>query len=200
MPPTPAEHEVCVRHHPAPIPDGPELLGLVYEELRRTARGLMRRRAWRERLLDPTGLVNEAVVRLLADPRVRGHADRRYVFAAALRAMRRILVERARARSRAKRGGGWARIPLDQILDRFEEQNVDVLELHDAIEQLAAWDERQAEVVTMRFFLGMKVAEIADHFGLSDSTIESDLALARAWLRRHLSGAGDGATPRPGGS
>jgi RNA polymerase sigma factor (TIGR02999 family) len=150
----------------------------------------MRKRAWGERSLDPTGLVNEAVVRLLADPRVRNHTDRRYVFAAALHAMRRVLVDRAKARKRLKRGGGRVQIRLDdvadQVVERLEAQEVDVEALDQALEKLAAWDPRLAEVVSMRFLLNMKISAIAKHRGCCISTVENDLFDARAWLRREL--------------
>ena len=171
-----------------------------YDGLRRVARGLLRRRARDVLSLGPTDLVNEAVVRLLMSPNVRGQADRRYVFAAAMQAMRRVLVEPARAGRRVKRGGAWARLPLDAVLDYFEEQNVDAVDLDEAIERLAAWAGRQAEAVTMRYFLQMKVTEIADHLGVSVSTVEGDLTFARAWLRRELAGCeGPRPDPDPGG-
>jgi RNA polymerase sigma factor (TIGR02999 family) len=178
------------RQAPEEFSAGPDLLVAVYEELRRTARGLMRRTAWDDRSLEPTGLVNEAVLRVLGSPHVRGHADRRYVFAAAVVAMRRILVERARARTRAKRGGGWTRLPLDGVIDRLEGQAVDLVELNDALVRLAEWDARQAETFTMHAVLGMTAVQIAGHHGLCEATVRSDLALARAWLRRELKGPG----------
>lgn len=171
----------------------------VYDSLRTAARGLLRRGEWGERSLGPTGLVNEAVVRVLGSPGVRDHADRRYVFAAALRAMRRILLDRARARKRLKRGGGRAPVPLDQVADRLVErlegQEVDVEALDAAVEKLARWDARQAEVIHLRFLLGMRVAAIAAHLECSVSTVENDLFHARAWLRRELKRE-DPAAPR----
>lgn len=158
----------------------------VYEELRRAAHRLMTRTAWDERSLDPTGLVHEAVLRLIRSPNLRDHADPNYVFAAALTAMRRILVDRDRERKRLKRGGNWHRVAIDPLLEYFAVQHVDVAAMREAIDRLAEWDPRQAEVVTMRYYLGMKIAEIARHKGLSEFTVESDLRLARAWLRREL--------------
>jgi len=183
------QHEAGASHGASPeIAEESDLFDAVYEDLRRAARRIMR---W-ERSGDsigPTDLVHEAVARLLGDPAVRGRADRRYVFAAAMRAMQRILVERARARNRLKRGGGWTRLPLDAVLDYFEDQHIDVLEFHDALERLSSWDERWAETIRMRYFMRMTIDEIARRHRLSTSTIESDLALARGWLRRELSGA-----------
>ncbi|RUL84584.1 ECF-type sigma factor [Tautonia sociabilis] len=187
------QHRELEPEDPA-LEEEPDLIVAVYEDLRRAARRLVREESPSD-APQPTSLVNEAAARLLGDPAVRGHTDRRYVFAAAVRTIQRILVERARARNRLKRGGGWTRLPLDAILDYFEEQRIDVLELHDAIERLSAWDERQAETIRMRYFMRMTVDEIARYHGLSTSTVESDLALARGWLRRELSGANGGIRP-----
>ena len=92
----------------------------------------MRARAWDERSLDPTGLVNEAVIRLLRSPNLKGNTDRGYLYGAAVQTMRRILVDRARARQRLKRGCGWKRLPLDGYLDELEARNIDVIELDEA--------------------------------------------------------------------
>lgn len=162
-----------------------------YDSLRQAARGLLLRKAWDKRSLGPTDLVNEAVVRLLKDANVRGHADSRYAFAAVLRAMKRILIDRAKARKRLKRGGTWKRVSLDAVLDHVEEQNLDAVELTEAIERLAAWGGRQAEVVTLCYFFRMTVAEIAPRLEVSTSTVEGDLPFARAWLRRKLVGRDD---------
>jgi RNA polymerase sigma factor (TIGR02999 family) len=176
----------CVLERAEDFSGDPGPFVAVYEGLRCAARGLLRKTAWDELSLEPTGLVHEAVLRVLGSPHVRGRADRRYVFAAAVVAMRRILVERARARKRAKRGGGWKRIPLDGVIDHLEGQAVDVVELNDALERLAQWDARQAETFTMHVVLGMTAGEIAQHHGLCEATVRGDLALARAWLRREL--------------
>lgn len=168
-------------------PDQSGWIGALYDELRRIARGYIHRKGGDESTLGPTGLVNAAVVRLLADPNVRHHHDREYVAAAALRAMRRILAERARQRKQQKRGVGWTRISIDGVLDRLEARRVDFDDLNEAIEQLTIRDARLAEAITLRYFLGMKIDEIARRVGRSHSTVESDLALARAWLHGRLS-------------
>lgn len=165
---------------------GPMILGLVYDDLRRAARGMMRRSAWRDQSIEPTGLVNEAVARLLRDPALRGRTDIRYVFAAALEAMRRILVERARIRRQRKRGGDWVRLPLDQVLDRLEAKNVDMIELEDALRCLARRSPRQAEAITLHLLMDLSVGEIAAHLGQSVTTTRLDLRLARVWLYRKL--------------
>lgn len=171
---------------PAAMSGDPEPFAALYDALRRVARGLVRRTAWDGGSLGPTGLVHEAALRILADAGVRGHDERRYVFGAAVRAMRRVLLDRARQRQRLKRGGGWRRVPLDDVLDHLEAQDVDVFELHEAVEALARWSPRPAEAVTLRYFARMTVAEVADHLGVCNSTAEADLAFARAWLRREL--------------
>jgi RNA polymerase sigma factor (TIGR02999 family) len=161
-------------------------LDAIYEELRRIAHGWMGYRPSEELSLGPTGLVHLAVVRLLESPNLRGRTDRDYLLGAALRAMRRILVDRSRERRRLKRGGKWRRVPLDPLLDYFEAQKIDVLDLREAIDRLGRLDPRQADMVTMRYYLGMTHAQIGQQTGLSEATVERDLRLARAWLRREL--------------
>jgi RNA polymerase sigma factor (TIGR02999 family) len=164
------------------------LVGLIYEELRRMASGLVGRDA--RGSLPPTALVHEAFLRLEAGD-VLGHApNRRYLFAAAAQAMRRALVDHARARRAAKRGAGRQRVPLDDVLDDFERQHLDVLALDEALDALHAADERQWLVVVLRFFGGLSVEEVAEALEVSVSSVEGDFRLARAWLRRHLAGGG----------
>ncbi|MFO0950113.1 MAG: sigma-70 family RNA polymerase sigma factor [Isosphaeraceae bacterium] len=160
-----------------------------YDSLRRAARGLLSRHARDERSLGPTELVNEAVVRLLKDENVCSHPDRRYVFRAVLRTMHRILIDRSRARRRFKRGGDRTRVSLDVVLDYFEEQRVDAVELNDAIDLLSATEQRAAEVVTLRYFFRMTLPEIGRTLGVCVSTVESDLAYAIPWLHRALEGS-----------
>jgi RNA polymerase sigma factor (TIGR02999 family) len=164
------------------------LVELVYDQLRGLAGGLLAPET-RSQTLQPTALVHEAFLRLEAGDALAGAPDRRYLFAAALRAMRRILVEHARRRRAAKRGGAWRRVPLDDLLDHFERQDLDVVALHEALDELAAADAREAEIVQLHFFGGLPFAEIADLLGVSLSTVEKDFRHARSWLRRRL---GDG--------
>jgi RNA polymerase sigma factor (TIGR02999 family) len=162
------------------------LVDLVYGELRRMASGLARGEAAGS--LPPTALVHEAFLRLEAGDAFGRAPNRRYLFAAAAQAMRRALVDHARERRAAKRGDGRRRVPLDDVLDYFEEQHLDVLALDEALDELKAQDERQWLVVVLRFFGGFSVEEVAEVLELSVSTVEGDFRLARAWLRRKLAG------------
>src|SRR5262249_26980020 len=137
-----------------------ELIALVYEELRQVASGFMRRERTGH-TLSPTGVVHEAVIRLLRDGGFQKATDRSYLFAAASRAMREVLIEHARRRSAERRGGGRRRLPLDEAMDFFEEQGLDVLAVHEALDRLAELNERQARVVTLRCFGRLTVSEIA---------------------------------------
>jgi RNA polymerase sigma factor (TIGR02999 family) len=102
--------------------------------------------------------------------------------------MRRALVDHARERRAAKRGDGRRRVPLDDVLNYFDERHLDVLALDEALDELKAQDERQWLVVVLRFFGGFSVEEVAEVLELSVSAVEGDFRLARAWLRRKLAG------------
>ncbi len=162
-----------------------ELIAQVYDELRRVASGLMRRER-PDHTLSPTAVVHEAVIRLLGAGVFDRAADRRYLFASATRAMREILVEHARWRAARRHGGGHRRVPLDGVLDHFQEQGVDVIAVHEALDRLAEWDHRQSQVMTLRYFGGLTVPEVAEVLGVSVVTVERDWRLARAWLRGEL--------------
>ncbi len=158
-----------------------ELLSLIYGELRRVASGMMRQ----ERpghTLAATALVHEAVIRLLGDAVLDRAPDRSYLYAAAARAMREVLIDHARTRAAVRRGGGWRRIPLDHVVDHFESQGIDILAVHEALDRLAELNSRQAQVMTLRYFGGMTVSEVAMALGVSVVTVERDWRLARAWL------------------
>jgi RNA polymerase sigma-70 factor (ECF subfamily) len=102
--------------------------------------------------------------------------------------MRRILVDHARARHRAKRGGGWQRIALDDQLLVSSARDADLLAVDEAIDKLALTDARQAKIVELRFFGGLTVEEVAEVLGVSKRTIENEWKIIRAWLRRELGG------------
>src|SRR5258707_5615342 len=162
-----------------------ELIVLIYDELRRVASRLMRR----ERAahpLSPTAVVHEAVIRLLGDAVFDKAADRSYLFASAARAMREVLIDHARRRAAGRRGGGRRRVPLDAVADYFEGQGLDVVAVHEALDRLAERDERQAQVMTLRYFGGMTVPEVAAALGVSVATVERDWRLARAWIRDQI--------------
>jgi RNA polymerase sigma factor (TIGR02999 family) len=158
-----------------------ELLPLVYEELRKLA--AVRMAAEQPgNTLQPTALVNEAYLRLVGDQRFD---DRSHFFAAAAEAMRRILVDQARARLASKRGGG-RKVRAD--LDNFAgpAPNDDLLAVHEALDRLAAVEPHIARLVTMRYFGGLSVREAAEALGVSPRTVDAWWAYARAWLAAYL--------------
>jgi RNA polymerase sigma-70 factor, ECF subfamily len=161
------------------------LMTQVYGELRRLARRYMRaERA--NHTLQPTALVNEAYMRMMADPTATWQ-NRAHFFATAAHLMHHILVDHARARKAAKRGGIQHQVTLTEALVSAENKSVDVLALHEALEKLATLDERQARVVEMHFFGGMTFAEIAHVLDASERTVKRDWEMARAWLKLHMS-------------
>jgi RNA polymerase sigma factor (TIGR02999 family) len=167
-----------------------ELLALVYEELRGVASRLMLRERT-DHTLSPTAVVHEAVIRLLGDAVFDKAADRDYLFASAARAMREVLIDHARRRGADRRGGGRRRVPLDAVVDYFEGQGLDIVAVHEALDRLADVDGRQAQVMTLRYFGGLTVQEVAAALGVSVVTVERDWRVARAWLAGQL-GAADG--------
>lgn len=163
------------------------LLGLVYEELKQVAGHLMRRER-PDHTLQATALVNEAVLRLLERDALKHGANRAYFFGAATRAMRRVLVDHARRRATHKRGGAKKPVALDDVLNGFEEQHIDILALDEALNKLADLNERQADIVMRRFFGGLTMNEIAEQLDVCRATVENDFRAARAWLRGQLNG------------
>lgn len=165
-----------------------QLVDLVYRELHGIAAGLMHRER-EDHTLQPTALLHEAFLRIFSDEVLKKAPNRAYLFATAARVMREALADHARKRRTSKRGGAHVRLPLDELLDRLEQSNkLDYLDLHEAIERLGALHERQSEIVSLRFFGGFTVTEIANLLDVSVSTVESDFRIARAWLRRELKG------------
>jgi RNA polymerase sigma-70 factor (ECF subfamily) len=162
------------------------LFAAVFGELRRLAGGLMRNERTGH-TLQPTALVNEAYLRLVDDSKVDWQ-NRAHFFGAAARAMRRILVDHARNRAAAKRGGGWHRITLDDALAVTTDRDIEILDLDRVLTKLASMDERMARVVELRVFAGMSVEETALILGISVRTIHNDWRVAKMWLARELSG------------
>jgi RNA polymerase sigma factor (TIGR02999 family) len=158
------------------------MLPEVYEALRRLATAYMRRE--RRKTLNPTDLVHEAFLKLAAG-KPRDYADRVHFVALAARAMRQVLVDRARARASAKRGGGALRMTVarDVAVDGPSE---DVLTLHRALEKLEAGDPEAAQVVVYRFFGGLTEVEIGAVMDRSERWVRGQWAFARAWLRREM--------------
>ena len=165
------------------------LMPLVYGELRRIAQAFMRRQP-QGHTLQPTALVNEAFIKLFADgePEL---ADRAHFLALTSRVMRQILVDHARAAAAAKRGGGAAPVPWDTSIevpaDGGALEQLELLELHDALDALAREHPALAQVVEMHYFGGMTAEEAAVAAGRSVHVVRHEIRLARAWLRRELS-------------
>jgi RNA polymerase sigma factor (TIGR02999 family) len=160
------------------------LMPLVYDELRRLARGYVHRE--RAQTLQPTALVHEAYMRLLKDKKKDWRTRAHFVGIAAL-SMRQILIERARARAAQKRGGERARVTLDEGLIATDGDTVDLLVIDAALTRLAEIDARQARLVELRFFGGLTVEESAEALQVSVATVKRDWAVAKAWLQRELS-------------
>ena len=161
-----------------------QLIPLVHDELRRLAR----RHMAHERVghtLQATALVNEAFVRLIDVQQVKWQ-DRAHFFAMSSRLMRRILVDFARSKGYQKRGGGAQKVSLDEALVVTNEAGHDLVGLDDALNALAAFDSRKAQVVEMRFFGGLSVEETAEALKVSVDTVMRDWKLAKAWLLREL--------------
>jgi RNA polymerase sigma factor (TIGR02999 family) len=165
-----------------------QLLPIVYDELRRRARAYLRREA-AGHSLDPTALVHEAYERLVVQSRVDWRGRTHFV-AVAAQAMRRLLIDHARGRGRDKRGGGWQRLTIANLVgEGAAEIGLDELVGIDrALEKLAAQDSRSAAVLELRIFGGLGSEEIAAHLAVSERTVRSDWAFARAWLRKELAG------------
>lgn len=169
------------------------LAPLVYHELHRIAGRLMARER-PNHTLQPTALINEAYLRLV-DSEQAGWKDRAHFFALCARAMRRILVDHARSRGSAKRGGGEILMPLKEALVSGQARDRNLLELDDALKQLAELDPRKSQVVELRFFGGLNVEETAEALNISPETVQRDWKMARLWLYRELSGENDATRP-----
>jgi RNA polymerase sigma factor (TIGR02999 family) len=168
-----------------------DLLPLVYDELRNLARHRMANEP-ADHTLQATALVHEAYLRLIGpddDDRQERWDNRGHFFGAAARAMRRILVERARRKGRLRHGGDRQRIVLDENAIGVSDEELDLVALDDAIERLEANDARKAEVVMLRYFAGLSIEETARAMSLSIATVNREWAFARAWLRDELTGA-----------
>lgn len=158
---------------------------LIYDELRRRAAALLHHEAARHSL-QPTELVHEAFVYLMGRENVSWQ-NRAHFFAHASTLMRWLLVDRARARMRLKRGAGSTCILLDESLGVSAARDVDVLAVDAALRTLAKRDALQSEIVIMRFFGGLSMEEVAEVKGLSKRSVESEWTMIKAWLRRELS-------------
>ncbi|MEP7340930.1 MAG: sigma-70 family RNA polymerase sigma factor [Acidobacteriota bacterium] len=161
-----------------------ELIPLVYAELHRLAQAYLRRER-RGHTLQSAALVHEAFLRLV-DQRVAWR-NRAHFFGIAAQLMRRILVDYARSRQNEKHGGDQLHLELDEALDEAAARDTDLVALDDALQSLAALDPQQSRVIELRYFGGLTIEETAEVLGVSDTTVEREWRLARAWLLRELS-------------
>ena len=164
------------------------LISLAYSELRVLAQAHLRHER-PDHTLEVSALVHEAYLRLLGGDYPAWN-DRQHFFRAAAEAMRRILIEHARSRVRAKRGGKQVRVPLSGISLAADQDPTDLLALDDAIRRLREQDPTAAEIVTLRFFGGLSVEETAQTLEMSERTVKREWAVARAWLYDALRGSG----------
>jgi RNA polymerase sigma factor (TIGR02999 family) len=166
-----------------------QILPMVYDELRKLAASKMAGEPTGQ-TLDPTALVHEAYLRLIGGEPEKVWDGRAHFFAAAAEAMRRILVEKARARHRLKRGGRLDRAPVDpELVPAPEHRDWDeMLAIDGALDQLAEADPKAAELVKLRYFAGFTLTEAADILGISPRTANRLWSYARAWLRRAVQG------------
>jgi RNA polymerase sigma factor (TIGR02999 family) len=161
-----------------------ELLPLVYDELRKLAASKMAQQPPGQ-TLQPTALVHEAWLKLNGHPQASWH-DRRHYFRAAAEAMRQILIDRARAKQRHKRGAGQARLSLDEVDLASDTEPETLLMVDEALEALAQHRPDEAELVKLRFYIGMNVDEAARALGISGKTAKRHWIHARAWLFQEI--------------
>jgi RNA polymerase sigma factor (TIGR02999 family) len=162
------------------------LMPLVYEELRRLAHHYLRQER-SDHTLQSTALVHEAYLRL-AGQNPPQWQNRAHFFGIAARVMRQILVEYARGRNAAKRGGNACRLVLDESLGLPQQLDVDVVELDRALSGLAELDSQQSRIVELRFFAGLTIEDTSEVLGVSPATVKRDWVTARAWLYRAMTG------------
>jgi RNA polymerase sigma factor (TIGR02999 family) len=162
-----------------------KLASIVYEELRRLAAAYMRREPSGQ-TMQATELVHEAYMKLV-DQRQVTWKDRAHFFGIAAQLMRRILIDHARVRKAAKRGGNERKVPLEEAFVYLDEQGADLLVLDAALSKLASLDPRQSRIVELRFFGGLTTADIAEVIGIAPRTVDREWKVAQAWLRREMS-------------
>jgi RNA polymerase sigma factor (TIGR02999 family) len=184
---TPGSVTVVLASARAGDPDAPaRLFDLIYAHLRRLAADHVA--AEFAPLGEPTSVLHDALLEVIADGLITTAPDRAYFFAAVSRAIRRVLVDHARARLAVKRGGGRKILPLDALADRLAEERVDAVALRDALDALEQVHARSSQVITLRTLGGFTAAEVAEQFGVSLSTVEKDTQFARAWLHLAMGG------------
>ncbi len=166
-----------------------QMMPLVYAELRRIADRYLQKEN-PGHTLQPTALVHEAFINLV-DADVNW-SDRVHFYAVSARIMRRLLVDHAREKRREKRGGGGVRESLEDVLAIAPEPPIEIIELDEALEKLATFDERTSQVVELSYFGGFTYEEIADVVGISAATVDRELRLGKAWLYGELQPSGSG--------
>jgi RNA polymerase sigma factor (TIGR02999 family) len=162
------------------------LLPLVYEQLRAIATRRMAEER-RGHTLQATALVHEAYLKLVGSQPLHWRSKAHF-YSAAAEAMRRILIDHARGKGRAKRGGGRRKVPLHVVDLASREDLEEIVSVDEAIRRLEKRDERMAEIVKLRFYAGLTEQETAEVLGVTDRTVRMDWVLARAWLQKELSG------------
>lgn len=162
-----------------------ELMPVVYQELRRLAESYIKSER-PDHTLQATALVHEAYLRLI-DQRSVDWKNRAQFFGLAARMMRRILMNHAEAHNAAKRGGQGKKLSLDEAISFFNDQQVDLLELNEALDRLSVLDERQSDIIELRFFGGLTLEEVADVLHISLATVKREWNMAKTWLYRELS-------------
>ena len=163
-----------------------QLTPLVHDELHRLAHQHMRREG-PGHILQTSALINEAYLRLVDQPQIRWE-NRGHFFGIAARLMRRILVDDARKRNSEKRGGSLIHVPLDEAASIAQEQAANVAALDEALQRLETIDERQGQIVELRFFGGLSIEQTAEVLKVSPGTVMRDWTFARAWLRIEMNG------------
>lgn len=161
-----------------------QLTPLVYDELRRLARAYLRHER-QGHTLESTALVHEAYMRLVDQREVQWHSRNQF-FAIAASLIRRILVDHARARLAAKRGGASVKLSLDEAMAAAEQKDVDLIALNDALKALGDTDGQQARIVELRYFAGLTIEETAEVIGISPATVKRDWLVAKAFLKREM--------------
>lgn len=161
------------------------LLEITYDELRRTAQYLMN--SEKNGTLQPSALVNEAYLRLSRGNALGAFPNRAYFFAAAATSMRRILVDAARRRNSLKAGGEYERVPMERLLEVYQERSIDLVALDDALDELLELNPQQHQIVQLRWFVGLSVKDIATVLEVSDSLVKSEWRIARAFLYQTIS-------------
>ncbi len=163
-----------------------QLTPLVYEELRRLARGFMRRER-HDHTLQTSALINEAYLRLV-DQDETNWQNRAHFFAVAAQIMRHILVDHARSHGYEKRGAGAQKVGLDEVMVISEDRARELVELDEALTSLATVDPRKSRIIELRFFGGLNIDETAEVMELSPTTVQREWRAAKAWLRRFIKG------------